>query len=478
MHSFIDTIFRYLSKALGPVLLTALFGGVLLFRYCEKRREQGRPISKKQAAAMLLLMCYLGGLVTVTLLLRMGGSGRVPIQTCFLRAFWDAWNAFTLQVWLNPLLNIAMFIPLGVLLPLALPRFQRWHQMLAAGLGTSLLVEALQFFTGRGQADVDDLFCNTLGAMLGYCLYRIVLSFFQREWKALGLSTLLPILSAAVLLGIFTAYRLQPYGNLADGPIPAAPADTSQTEWVLDCRLSGDPGPAGVYWAAPFTKESCDAFAVSFLSQVGASIDFARDVDYYDNTTYYSDHHTFFLLVNHNDRSYEYTDYRVDSELRHSGKGGTITEEELRSQLDKLGVAVPRAARLFDEGKGRYVFRVSNAEEGGAFYDGELDCRVAEDGVLYQVDNAMSAAALYGEAPVISELEAYDCLRAGRFDSIHTYSFSECASAEVHVVACDLEYLTDSKGFRQPVYYFTLSDDQDESLRGGRPWRVFVPALA
>ena len=79
VHSFIDTILTYFSKAVGPALLAALFGGVLLFRYCERRREQGRPVPKQQAAALLLLMCYLGGLSTVTLLLRMGGSGRMPV---------------------------------------------------------------------------------------------------------------------------------------------------------------------------------------------------------------------------------------------------------------------------------------------------------------------------------------------------------------------------------------------------------------
>lgn len=477
VHSFIDTILTYFSKAVGPALLAVLFGGVLLFRYCERRREQGRPVPKQQAAALLLLMCYLGGLATVTLLLRMGGSGRMPVQTCFLLAFWEAWNAFTLQVWLNPLLNIAMFIPFGILLPLAFPRFQRWYQMLAAGVGASLLVETLQFLTGRGQADVDDLFCNTLGAMLGYCLCLIVLSFSRREWKALGLYTALPILSAAVLAGIFLTYQLQPYGNLADGPIPVAPADTSRTSWVLDCALSDQPGPAGVYWAEPFTKESCDEFALDFARRRGVDVTGQWfDIEYYDNTAYYSDHSTFCIIVNYNDRSYEYSDYRVDS--WGEDNWDTITEPELRAALDGLGVPVPAAAQFFDEGKGKYTLRAANTEEDGVFYDGALECRIAKGGALYEVNSTMTAVTLHGDAPVISEQEAYSRLLAGRFDSRNTYSFSQLASAEVHVVACDLEYLPDSKGYRQPVYYFTLSDDGDEELRGGRPWQVFVPALA
>lgn len=483
MHDFINTITRMLSKAVFPALAVMAVGGVILallywrwYGRVPEAPQAGKRPSKGRIAAILLLLCYLGGLAAVTLGLRGGDGFRMGVQTRFLLAFREAWNAFTLQVWLNPLLNIAMFMPLGVLLPLAVPRFRRWFWTLAAGAGTSLVIETLQYLLCRGQADVDDLFCNTLGAMLGYCLCMAVVHLPARTWKIAGAYALFPALCAAALAGVFLAYYAQPYGNLADAPI--FPADTSRTEWVLDCELSSEPGPAGVYWAEPFTKESCDAFAASFLSRVGASVDFARDVDYYDNTTYYSDHRTFFLLVDHNDRSYEYEDYRVDSDLRYNGEGGTITEAELRASLSKLGISVPQAAQFADKGKGVYAFRASNAEEGGVFYDGELSCRVAEGGVLYRVNNAMSAAAAYGEAPVISAREAYNRLCAGRFDRVHAFSFAENACGEVHVTSCELEYLTDSKGFRQPVYYFTLSDDQDEKLRGGQPWRVFVPALA
>ena len=90
----------------------------------------------------------------------------------------------------------------------------------------------------------------------------------------------------------------------------------------------------------------------------------------------------------------------------------------------------------------------------------------------------MAAVTLHGDAPVISQQEAYRRLCAGRFDRRHAFGFAEAAQGEVHVTACDLEYLTDSKGFRQPVYYFSLSDSNDETLRDGCSWRVFVPALA
>lgn len=476
MHSFITTIFHLLTRAAGPALLAAAIAGALLALFCWKRRRAGQPLPGWRIAAIALLVCYLGGLAAVTLLLRLGGGMRTGIQTRLFLAFWEAWNAFTLQAWLNPLLNIAMFIPLGVLLPLAFPRFRRWNLTLAAGLAVSLAIETLQFLTGRGQADVDDLFCNVLGAMLGFCLCLIALNLWDWRWKAAAPYTAFPALFAAVFVGTFAAYHLQPYGNLADGPIPVLPADTSQTEWVLDCALSSEPGPAGVYWAEPFTRETCDQFALNFAQRRGVDITSDRfDIDYYDNTAYYSDHSTFCIIVNYNDRSYEYNDYRVDG--WGEGNWDAITEAELRADLDELGIPVPQAAQFFDEGNGKYVFRAANAEEDGVFYDGALECQVAKGGALYQVDNTMSASALHGEAPVISQQEAYARLRAGRFSRREAFSFGETAPGEVHVTACALEYLTDSKGFRQPVYYFTLSDNKD-AARGGNGWRTFVPALA
>lgn len=480
MHDFIGTIFSVFRHAIPFALLGLAMGAVLLLALARKGQRDGTRVPKGQAAAVLLLLCYLGGLAAITFMNRMGHGFQMDVQLRPFLAFWEAWNAFTLQVWLNPLLNIAMFIPLGVLLPLAAKPFRRWYWMLPAGVGTSLVIEVLQYILSRGQADVDDLICNTLGAMLGYCLCMLFVSLAGRRWKTAGACATLPVLSAAVLAGVFLAYRLQPYGNLEDGPI--YDADTSGVEWVQECALSYEPGPSGVYWVEPFTTESCDAFAVDFLGRQGVEINFGSpDVNYYDNCTFYSDHHTYSLIVYHNDRSYEYTDFRVDSDLRYSDRGGTITEAELRAALEALGIDVPEAARFVtvDEEKGGYAFQADCVVEDGVLTDGELACRIAEGGILYEVDNALSVSTLHGDDAVISSQEAYDRrLCTGSFSWKDVPMFDSLKPVQVRVTACDLEYRTDSKGFRQPVYVFSLSDDWDAELRGGSGWTTFVPALS
>ena len=182
----------------------------------------------------------------------------------------------------------------------------------------------------------------------------------------------------------------------------------------------------------------------------------------------------------YNDHSYEYTDYRVDSELRYSGKGGAITEDDLRAALDKLGVEIPDAASFVavDESEGRYAFRAECVVEDDVLTNGELVCWVAEGGILYQVDNHLSVSTLHGNAAVISSQEAYERLCDGRFSWRDVPMFNYLSPRQVRVTDCKLEYMTDSKGFHQPVYLFTLSDENDAALRGGTGWTTFVPALA
>lgn len=69
--------------------------------------------------------------------------------------------------WFNLIGNIALFVPVGLLLVLV---FRPRRPVLTAGLvgfAASLFIEALQFIFAIGYTDVDDLTFNTLGALLG-----------------------------------------------------------------------------------------------------------------------------------------------------------------------------------------------------------------------------------------------------------------------------------------------------------------------
>ena len=70
--------------------------------------------------------------------------------------------------------NIVIFMPFGFLVPI-LGRKKRnfWFTSLLS-FGLSLMVECIQLVTRTGCFDVDDIFLNTIGGMLGYLVYALV----------------------------------------------------------------------------------------------------------------------------------------------------------------------------------------------------------------------------------------------------------------------------------------------------------------
>jgi len=70
--------------------------------------------------------------------------------------------------------NVLLFVPLGFLLPLVLPRLDRRWRVLTVGAGISLLVELAQLpMPGVRRADVNDLLMNVAGTALGWLLYAL-----------------------------------------------------------------------------------------------------------------------------------------------------------------------------------------------------------------------------------------------------------------------------------------------------------------
>ena len=71
------------------------------------------------------------------------------------------------------LLNVAMFIPLGYLLPYIFDWYRRSirRRTVITGFLASLLIENVQLVTKHGFYDVDDLVTNTIGAWIGQGLY-------------------------------------------------------------------------------------------------------------------------------------------------------------------------------------------------------------------------------------------------------------------------------------------------------------------
>ena len=71
-------------------------------------------------------------------------------------------------------LNVVLFVPLGIFMPMLWTQFHSWWKTVGLGFALSLSIELLQIFTFRA-TDVNDLMTNTFGTLIGFITGRILL---------------------------------------------------------------------------------------------------------------------------------------------------------------------------------------------------------------------------------------------------------------------------------------------------------------
>lgn len=466
MSDFMNLVFYYLERAvILAICCLPLAGGAILVasKIHQKRYGDTRKFPWGKALLLLALAAYLMALCYITII-RGSISGWRNINLHLFRAWREAWNSFSEKHWLNVLLNVGMFVPLGILLPLLSSKLRKWYLMLTAGFLTTLTIEIIQYIACKGLCDVDDLFANTLGAMLGYWLVMAVLNAWNREWKKTLCHGAALLLAAASIGSIFVAYELQEYGNLSTAP--AFRVDTSDVQWVVDCDLPDEESVIPIYRTQPRSKQECEAIGREFFESIGIT---EVDVTIYNEEVYLREYYgnriaeVFFKdghleYWNLNDIDFETVAYRE------------VDEETLRTMLSEYGIEVPEEAELSYEGDGVHTFRVDRHIDGGTMTDGYLSCTVEQDFGIREFQNCLVSFEYHGDAEIISAETAIEEVKAG-FISGGDW-FERVDPKEVHILSCDLIFQVDTKGFYQPVYEISL-----ESPDGAYSAVVHIPAV-
>ena len=116
-----------------------------------------------------LLVSYLFLIYCVTILSRTP----LPDHVMYLNPFrnYVFIKAKDLGVISEALMNIAIELPIGLLLPVFLKQ-HKFSLTLLCGFLISLSVESIQWFTKTGWFETQDLMNNTLGVVFGYVVYR------------------------------------------------------------------------------------------------------------------------------------------------------------------------------------------------------------------------------------------------------------------------------------------------------------------
>ena len=166
------------SDALPPLL--AVYVAVMAVLWARGRRYSGPQYAALTAFVVYLLV--VAGFVLVPIYIN-----SQPITDNIKQALFGLSQGF-ITVNFIPLvnadarqfgMNIALFIPMGLLLPVLHGRLTRLRSVAWAGFLISCGIETLQFAitmvlaTGRS-TDIDDVIANTLGAVIGYGVYKLV----------------------------------------------------------------------------------------------------------------------------------------------------------------------------------------------------------------------------------------------------------------------------------------------------------------
>ena len=158
-----------LATALAAALLA---GGALLLR--RVGMLPGRPSA---VLARALLVAWVLGVAGATLPARHSAAGR-RVNLELGRTIAGANNS---QVQLAEfLVNVLLFVPLGLLLPLAIGAARPLWRTLAVAAAASLGVEVLQYALASGRhTDVDDVLVNVAGAGAGWLAFRLGSAFLR-----------------------------------------------------------------------------------------------------------------------------------------------------------------------------------------------------------------------------------------------------------------------------------------------------------
>ncbi|WP_316568975.1 VanZ family protein [Neobacillus sp. YIM B06451] len=97
----------------------------------------------------------------------------IPFHT--IQRYFSSWNGLGPSLLTDEFFgNILAFLPFGFFIPFLFGKLATWAKIVACSFLLSLSVEIAQFAFRVGAFDVDDLFLNTLGGMIGFGVYALL----------------------------------------------------------------------------------------------------------------------------------------------------------------------------------------------------------------------------------------------------------------------------------------------------------------
>lgn len=151
------------------LLAIDIITAVLVYKFYKKNK-----LDKCRAIAVVILVTY----ITIVLFFTVLGRRTLDYYrfgTGVISYYTELFSGSTTINITELLLNILMFVPIGVISCFPFKRFKIFCAG-AIGLGVSILIEGLQFLFKNGYVSLTDIIHNTLGALIGGLLAIVIIT--------------------------------------------------------------------------------------------------------------------------------------------------------------------------------------------------------------------------------------------------------------------------------------------------------------
>ena len=148
-----------------------VLSGITLIGFFAREYFRHEPDSRYFSSVLLLVYLLAVGYISVF------SRNAHPYAEIILdfRVLSRAFTAHSVEPIKHLIMNVAMFVPFGILLAMFFSACQKTtvYPVLCCSLAISVLIESLQLLFQLGDFDITDLLANVLGASLGYSFYRL-----------------------------------------------------------------------------------------------------------------------------------------------------------------------------------------------------------------------------------------------------------------------------------------------------------------
>lgn len=469
---------QYMVFGVVGALLTIFF--LLLFW---RKRQQKRPLTTKEIpwsvfGAAGILIGYLIIVAGATLVSR-GRYEQSLAQLKFLETYEEAWYNADIAEWRDLILNIFMFIPIGFLFPFLRNYFKKWWVTYLGGFCLTFMIESTQFVLRCGVFQVDDLWNNLLGTMIGYSLFCLLHALKKRfifrkkiSWRLVLLMQMPILICVLAFLILFVSYQRKEFGNLSCENIKRH----DNVEVIIEPKLVANQKENSVLlWKSQvYTRKEALFRAKSILQIAGFTLD-KEDFEFYETQAVFrSFDRQAAIWINYQGGTFDYENYmqQWDSHGNPILLNENATRKTVEDALTQLNITVPSYASFEKQEDGYYRFAT---KDNGTLHaiNGFLLCRYTVNDTISSLRYYMIKTTPYKKWQIHSSQWCISQLKKGRFYKIESGEQNQNKleqKKQIRIHSIKLNFLPDSKGYYRPIFHCIGRCD------GKDGWYIDIPA--